>query len=76
MGLVRCRGNPAWIDTDEPGNDSYQGTLDVPAPGSYDLAYRFSRDGGSTWLYCDRDAGEGSDGSENGYQVERRCPAG
>jgi hypothetical protein len=39
----------------EPNNDEYQATFNVPpAAGSpYDYAYRFSGDGGTTWVYCD-----------------------
>ncbi len=52
------------VDGVTPGdraNDEYMGTLTVAAAGTYDMAYRFSRDGGTTWTYCDRD------GSPNGY---------
>ena len=59
--------NPAWVDTAEPGNDEYQATVSVTAAGTYDLAYRFSLDGGATWVYCDGAAGVGHDGSEDGY---------
>ncbi|TNF28455.1 MAG: hypothetical protein EP329_17865 [Deltaproteobacteria bacterium] len=56
---------------DEAANDEYMGTFTVPsAAGSYDFAYRFSGDGGATWIYCDADAGDGLDGSENGYQAD------
>jgi len=63
-------GNPAWVDTEEPNNDEYQATFAAPAAGTYDLAYRFSLDGGTTWLYCDRKVGteEATDGSADGYQ--------
>ena len=43
-------------------------TLSVSQAGTYDFAARFSSDGGSTWTYGDRNAGPGSDGSEDGYQ--------
>jgi hypothetical protein len=64
-------GNPDWnADTAaEPGNDEYQASLTAPAAGVYDLAYRFSADSGATWVYCDRAAGLGHDGSEDGYAV-------
>src|SRR5690606_8990933 len=56
----------------EPGNDEYQAALTAPAPGTWDHAFRFSRDGGASWLYCDRDArGDGrGDGAEDGYMPE------
>ena len=65
--------NPGWnaADAEEPGNDEYQGALVVREPGLYDFAYRFSRDGGALWVYCDRAAGPGADGAEDGYQIER-----
>jgi hypothetical protein len=65
--------NPAWDDVtwNEPGNDEYMVEITAPnAVGSYDLAFRFSLDGGLTWTYCDKAAGIGADGSENGYQPE------
>jgi hypothetical protein len=62
-------GNEGWTDTEEPGNDEYLATFAAPAAGVWDLAYRFSLDRGATWTYCDGDAGEGADGSENGYQA-------
>ncbi len=54
--------NPAWVDLAEPGADEYLRTIRVPDPGEYDFAWRFSRDGGQTWLYCDAE-----EGSVNGY---------
>lgn len=62
---------PGWngADVGEPDNDEYRAQV-APAAGTYDTAYRFSGDGGVTWIYCDLDAGEGSDGSEDGYQAD------
>ena len=52
----------------EPGNDEYQAILStLPAAGTYDTAYRFSLDGGHSWEHCDKAAGVGKDGSEDGY---------
>lgn len=63
--------NPSWnaADAGEPGNDEWATYLDVSSAGSFDFAFRFSYDGGETWTYCDRNAGPGSDGSEDGYQT-------
>ena len=63
-------GDEAWDDADESGVDQYHAAFPAPAAGEWDLAYRFSVDGGTTWLYCDLDAGDGSDGSEDGYAAE------
>ncbi len=41
--------------------DEYVASLTADASGSHDYAYRFSGDGGLTWLYCDLDD------SDNGY---------
>ncbi len=55
--------NPAWnggtaIPTPEPNNDEYQTELVWPvSPGSYSFAFRFSGDGGETWLTCDTGVG-------------------
>ena len=47
----------------EHDNDEYQADLVAPSPaGTYDFAYRFSGDGGATWVYCD-----GGAGSADGY---------
>jgi hypothetical protein len=65
--------NPAWsaAAAGEPNNDEYMVTLTAPAaPGSYDYAFRASADGGSSWIYCDVNAGFGRDGSEDGYQPD------
>ncbi|MEZ4463275.1 MAG: lamin tail domain-containing protein [bacterium] len=65
--------NPGWdgLAAGEPDNDEWQAELVVPAPGAYAFAFRFSRDGGQTWLLCDRDAGPGQDGAEDGFQIGR-----
>ncbi|MBC8071544.1 MAG: lamin tail domain-containing protein [Deltaproteobacteria bacterium] len=59
--------NPAWIGIGDPdqNNDEYRATLTLPADGSYDYAYRFSGDGGSTFSYCD-----GGAGSSDGYAAD------
>jgi len=54
------------IDADGPvigdrANDEYMAKLTVSVAGDYAFAYRFSRDGGTTWHACD------GDGSINGY---------
>jgi hypothetical protein len=63
--------NPDWDATaaSEPGNDEYELDFRVPSAASspYDFAWRFSADGGETWLYCDQARGTGRDGSQNGY---------
>jgi hypothetical protein len=42
--------------------DEHVGSFTAPAPGTYDFAYRFSLDGGTTYLYCDGGAAGSSDG--------------
>jgi len=64
---VAAAANAGWVDTTEPGNDEYTASVSVSIAGTYDLAYRFSLDGGATWTYCDGPAGAGKDGSEDGY---------
>jgi hypothetical protein len=68
---VSASGTADWDDTmtSDAGWDSYTAalTLDTQAPGDWDFAFRASGDGGATWTYCDRNAGDGSDGSEDGY---------
>ncbi|NOZ02926.1 MAG: lamin tail domain-containing protein, partial [Deltaproteobacteria bacterium] len=68
---VMAVGNPMWSDTEEPGNDEYMGALNVAVAGTYDHAYRFSADGGATWTYCDRRTDDISDGSKDGYQIDK-----
>ena len=54
---IDALGTPGWDDAaqGDEGEDEYQARLRVPAPGDHDLAFRFSRDGGSTWTTCDLD---------------------
>ncbi|GAB4199472.1 MAG: hypothetical protein OHK0013_09630 [Sandaracinaceae bacterium] len=54
-------GSPAH----EPNNDEYQAGLTRASPGTYDFAFRFSGDGGSSWVYCDAMG----PGSSDGYDV-------
>ena len=42
-------------DWGEPDNDEYNADLVIDRAGSFDFAYRFSGDGGTTWVYCDLD---------------------
>jgi hypothetical protein len=59
--------NPGWnaVAAGQPNNDEYQAGLRAPATtGTFSYAYRFSGDGGATWVYCDRGAG-----SSNGFQT-------
>ena len=61
--------NVQWNDPEAEGVDEYLGAFFAPAGGVYDYAFRFSVDGGTTWLVCDLPTGAvGEDGSENGYQ--------
>ncbi len=53
----------ALYNADDGNNDEYRGTLLPEALGNYDYAYRFSSDGGNSWVYADLD------GSPNGYQT-------
>lgn len=39
-------------------NDEYMARLNVSQAGSYAYAYRFSADGGASWLFCDLDGAE------------------
>jgi len=54
--------NPAHADDD---NDEHLASITEAAQGSYAYAYRFSADGGATWVYCDLD------GSDNGFALDQ-----
>ncbi|MBM4318495.1 MAG: hypothetical protein FJ125_00690, partial [Deltaproteobacteria bacterium] len=60
----RAVANPGWngVAAGEAANDEYQVALAAPAPGRYDVAFRFTADGGASWTYCD-----GGAGSTDGY---------
>lgn len=59
--------DPAWNAAGEDaGRDRYRATVTAPAAGEYDVAYRVSLDGGTTWVYCDL-----APGSADGYQLGR-----
>jgi MYXO-CTERM domain-containing protein len=62
---TRATPNALWdgAAAGEPTLDEYQAAATAPAAGTYDVAFRFSADGGLTWTYCDGDA----NGSANGY---------
>jgi len=49
----------------EENFDEYGARLFIPVPGAYDYAFRFSVDGGRSFLFCD-----GGEGSVDGYQIE------
>ena len=77
-GTINPDGDPLWTwfpavpndgyAGDETLNDEYQADLIAPTSGGpYDVAFRFSGNGGLTYTYCDLDAGDGFDGSEDGY---------
>jgi len=40
---------------DASGYDIYDGALTVPLSQTYDVAFRFSQDGGQSWIYADTD---------------------
>lgn len=72
--VTAAPGGPSWsfleaaYEGDSSGagtlsNDVYTGTLVAGIPGSYAVAYRFSRDDGQTWAYCDLD------GTDNGFEL-------
>lgn len=51
----------ATFNVDVENNDEYQATFIVSQAGEYDYAYRFSGNGGATWVYADLD------GTTDGY---------
>ena len=64
--------NPGWsaAAAGEPNKDEYVGTINLPAPGDYYVAVRFSGDGGNSWLWGDlRLGGGGNDGSNDGFDA-------
>jgi hypothetical protein len=58
---------PGWLWTeavynvDVGANDEYRASLVVDETGAFSYAYRFSRDGGVRWLYCDLSGTSGMD---------------
>jgi hypothetical protein len=64
-----------WVDAVYVGDagpvdeyDEYGGSLTVDTNGQYDYAYRFSLDGGVSWIYADTDGTDiGSGNGSNGY---------
>jgi hypothetical protein len=45
----------ASFSKDDGTYDVYTGSLTVPLSKTYDVAFRFSQDGGQTWIYADTD---------------------
>ena len=65
-------GDKDGMSEGDLSNDEYAASFSAPsAAGSYDFAYRFSIDGGSTWRYCDAGGDAGGEceglGSDDGY---------
>ena len=64
-------GNSAWTWVDavfnvqSGNNDEFKGNLLPETTGTFDYAYRYSTNGGETWLYADLD------GTGNGYSPEQ-----
>jgi hypothetical protein len=46
---------PATFSKKDGLYDTFTGTVTVPLSITYDIAYRFSTDGGKTWVYADTD---------------------
>ena len=55
----------ATYNLDVGNNDEYMATFHPPQVGRFHYAYRYSVDGGQTWLYADLD------GTGNGYQAHQ-----
>jgi parallel beta-helix repeat protein len=56
---------------DVGNNDEYGGTVAVSRAGSYDYAFRFSKDDSITWVYGDLDGNnQGAEGT-NGYTTDQ-----
>lgn len=55
----------------DPTDDQYTGDITTPAGvgSQFNVAFRASGDGGTTFTYCDLDQGAGADGSENGFAL-------
>jgi hypothetical protein len=49
---------PATFKKKDGAYDLFEGTLTVPLAQTYDVAYRFSKDGGGTFIYADTDEGD------------------
>lgn len=45
----------ARFSKDDGTYDQYTGSVNVPLSKKYDVAYRFSKDGGLSWVYADTD---------------------
>ena len=71
---VELAPNTQWSagSANEPNNDEYQVELKPKqAPGTYATAFRFFLRGSTRAVYCDKAAGPGKDGAEDGYQTEQ-----
>ncbi len=63
--------SPASYVRDVGNNDEYGGTVTVSRIGTYDYAFRFSKDDSITWVYADLDGNnQGAEGT-NGYTVDQ-----
>lgn len=55
-------------DSDDDSMDLYSGTLTGGAVGDYDYAFRFSLDGGESWVFADLDGSDVGSGGFNYYK--------
>jgi parallel beta-helix repeat protein len=56
---------------DVGSSDEYGGSLTVARNGSYDYAFRFSRDDSATWVYADLDGNDQGGQGTNGYTADQ-----
>lgn len=64
-------------NADLSNDDEYKASLTVPSTvGSYDIAWRFSADGGLSWIYVDQHSscGTGLSGYTDGYSASNSTP--
>ncbi|MFH0990669.1 MAG: choice-of-anchor J domain-containing protein [bacterium] len=65
----------SWINAtylnDAGGSDRYFGSLTAPSIGTYSYTFRFSADGGTTWIYADLNGNYEGTNSSNGFSPEK-----
>ncbi len=80
LGYGPANANPqyeaGWTWTDatfnvqQGNNDEFQAQFTAPAVGSYRYVYRMSVDNGTSWTYCDQNAGDFGAGSNPGLRFD------
>ncbi len=59
----------AWYNGDQGDYDEFVCQTEIFTSGRFDYCFRFTMDGGETWIYGDHDENDTGEGGTNGYSI-------